>query len=62
MAQAEQEKMEYEAARRLYEEGTTGYGTNINFSILQGSPAFPSIKLESESESEGFDDTSAPRV
>ncbi|KAJ2913280.1 hypothetical protein MD484_g7122, partial [Candolleomyces efflorescens] len=54
LAQAEQEKMEYEAARRLYEEGTTGYGTNINFSILQGSPAFPTIKLESESESEGF--------
>ena len=52
LAQAEQEKMEYEAARRLYEEGTTGYGTNINFSILQGSPAFPTIKLESESENE----------
>ncbi|KAF6762222.1 hypothetical protein DFP72DRAFT_599174 [Ephemerocybe angulata] len=56
LAQAEQEKMEYEAARRLYEEGTTGYGTNINFSILQGSPAFPPIKLESESEGEGFED------
>lgn len=52
LAQAEQEKMEYEAARRLYEEGTTGYGTNINFSILQ-SPAFPIIKLELSSESEG---------
>ncbi|TFK43764.1 hypothetical protein BDQ12DRAFT_662349 [Crucibulum laeve] len=54
LAQAEQEKMEYEAARRLYEEGTTAFGTSINFSILPGSPAFPSIKLESESESEGF--------
>ncbi|KAF9006611.1 hypothetical protein BDQ17DRAFT_1352047 [Cyathus striatus] len=54
LAQAEQEKMEYEAARRLYEEGTTGYGTSINFSILPRSPGFPSVKLESESESEGF--------
>ncbi|KAF7290953.1 hypothetical protein HMN09_01273900 [Mycena chlorophos] len=56
LAQAEQEKMEYEAARRLYEDGagSPGYGTNINFSILPGSPAFPAIKLESESESEGF--------
>lgn len=26
--------MEYEAARRLYEEGTTGFGTSISFSIL----------------------------
>jgi len=52
LAQAEQEKMEYEAARRLYEEGSTGYGTNINFSILQ-SPAFPVIKLDVSSESEG---------
>ncbi|KAJ7068580.1 hypothetical protein C8F01DRAFT_1247077 [Mycena amicta] len=56
LAQAEQEKMEYEAARRLYEDGagSPGYGTNINFSILPGSPAFPTIKLESESEGEGF--------
>jgi len=54
LAQAEQEKMEYEAARRLYEEGTTGYGTNINFSILPSSPGFGALKLESESESEGF--------
>nr|BAG24407.1 hypothetical protein [Coprinopsis cinerea] len=64
LAQAEQEKMEYEAARRLYEEGTTGYGTNINFSILQ-SPAFPTIKLESsESESESLvqDDSEKPSV
>ncbi|KAF8204747.1 hypothetical protein BJ912DRAFT_1018044 [Pholiota molesta] len=43
LAQAEQEKMEYEAARRL-----------INFSILPGSPHFPLVKMESESESEGF--------
>ncbi|KAF8165573.1 hypothetical protein B0H34DRAFT_689618 [Crassisporium funariophilum] len=54
LAQAEQEKMEYEAARRLYEEGTTGFGSSINFSILPGSPHFPIIKMESESESEGF--------
>lgn len=46
--------MEYEAARRLYEEGTTGFGTSINFSILPGSPLFPTIKVESESESEGM--------
>ncbi|KAJ7930093.1 hypothetical protein B0H13DRAFT_1595724, partial [Mycena leptocephala] len=51
----EQEKMEYEAARRMYEDGSVGYGSsNINFSILPGSPAFPAIKIESESESEGF--------
>lgn len=55
LAQAEQEKMEYEAARRLYEEGHAGYGTNINFSILPGSSnTFLSVKTESESESEGF--------
>ncbi|KAJ7284075.1 putative HMG1 protein [Mycena rebaudengoi] len=52
LAQAEQEKMEYEAARRLYEDGTVGYGSSINFSILPGSPAFPTIKIESESESD----------
>ncbi|KAE9409933.1 putative HMG1 protein [Gymnopus androsaceus JB14] len=53
LAQAEQEKMEYEAARRLYEEGTTGYGTSISFSILPaGSPIYQPIKLESESESD----------
>ena len=54
LAQAEQEKMEYESARRLYEEGTTGFGSSINFSILPGSPHFPIVKTESESESEGF--------
>ncbi|KAF5363465.1 hypothetical protein D9756_000179 [Leucocoprinus leucothites] len=55
LAQAEQEKMEYEAARRLYEEGTPAYGTNINFSILPNSPAFTTVKMESsESDSEGF--------
>jgi hypothetical protein len=47
--------MEYEAARRIYEEGAPAYGTNINFSILPNSPAFATIKMESsESESEGF--------
>ena len=65
LAQAEQEKIEYEAARRLYEEGTTGFGngTSINFSILPGSPsespfhALRAIKSESfssESESDGM--------
>ncbi|KAJ8086926.1 hypothetical protein AAF712_005391 [Marasmius tenuissimus] len=53
LAQAEHEKMEYETARRLYEEGTTGYGTSISFSILPGSPLFPTVKVESESESDG---------
>ncbi|KAJ3995523.1 putative HMG1 protein [Lentinula boryana] len=52
LAQAEQEKMEYENARRIYEEGTTGYGTSISFSILPGSPIYPAAKLESESESD----------
>ena len=48
--------MEYEAARRKYEDGTTGFSStwSINFSILPGSPDFPIIKTESESESEGF--------
>ncbi|KNZ77200.1 Mismatch-binding protein cmb1 [Termitomyces sp. J132] len=58
LAQAEQEKMEYEAARRMYEEGSPNYASsNINFSILPGSPLFPSMKIESESESEGYDNT-----
>ncbi|KAF9077026.1 hypothetical protein BDP27DRAFT_1209653 [Rhodocollybia butyracea] len=57
LAQAEQEKMEYEAARRLYEEGTTGYGTSISFSILPGSPIYQPVKLESESESDSAGDT-----
>ena len=65
MAQAEQEKLEYEAARKLYEEGTTGSPSSINFSILPNNPIssipFPSasflraVKQEapsSESESE----------
>lgn len=46
--------MEYEAARRMYEEGHAGNGLSINFSILPGSPAFPNLRIESESESEGF--------
>ncbi|KIL00516.1 hypothetical protein PAXRUDRAFT_129737 [Paxillus rubicundulus Ve08.2h10] len=64
LAQAEQEKLEYEAARRLYEDGTTaiGAGTSINFSILPDSSsespfyALRAIKSEfygSESESDG---------
>ncbi|KAG1752536.1 uncharacterized protein EDB91DRAFT_1243295 [Suillus paluster] len=62
LAQAEQEKLEYEAARRMYEEGTTDFGTSINFSILPGGPAespfraLRAIKTEpfsSESESDG---------
>lgn len=53
LAQAEQEKMEYEKARRIYEEGASSYSSsNINFSILPGSP-FTTMRLESESESEG---------
>ncbi|KAG5654605.1 hypothetical protein H0H81_011580 [Sphagnurus paluster] len=58
LAQAEQEKMEYEAARRIYEEGSpTSYGSsNINFSIHPGSPSFLTMKMESESEGEGAGD------
>ena len=66
LAQAEQEKLEYEAARKLYEEGTTGSPSSINFSILPNNPinsiAFPSssflrpVKQETpSSESEGED-------
>jgi hypothetical protein len=49
LAQAEQEKMEYEAARR-----STGFGASVNFGILPDSPHFPPVKMDSESESEGF--------
>ena len=66
LAQAEQEKLEYEAARKRYEEGPTSYGTSINFSILPGGPinllqipratqhAVKQETLSSESESDGF--------
>ena len=67
LAQAEQEKLEYESARKLYEEGSTGYGSSsINFSILPGGPInlmpIPRASqrpvkqeaLSSESESDGF--------
>ncbi|KAF9811751.1 hypothetical protein IEO21_06441 [Rhodonia placenta] len=66
LAQAEQEKLEYESARKMYEEGTTGYGSSINFSFLPSSPInampFPRSVLRplkreamsSESESDGF--------
>ena len=66
LAQAEQEKLEYESARKLYEEGSTGYGSSsINFSILPGGPINlmpipratqrPAIKQELSSESESDD-------
>ncbi|KAA1466576.1 hypothetical protein DENSPDRAFT_767191 [Dentipellis sp. KUC8613] len=65
LAQAEQEKLEYEAARKLYEEGTPAYGTSINFSVLPSNsfanasiPLRPrTVKTESfssESESESY--------
>jgi hypothetical protein len=61
LAQAEQEKLDYEAARRLYEEGTIAHGSNINFSILPGTSddAFRTLRpLKAEAlssdESEGF--------
>lgn len=68
LAQAEQEKLEYEAARKMYEEGTTGSPSSINFSILPNNPinsiAFPSssffrpVKQDApNSESEGEDGT-----
>ncbi|KAG6832154.1 hypothetical protein H0H92_004885 [Tricholoma furcatifolium] len=63
LAQAEQEKMEYEAARRIYEEGSPGYASsNINFSILPSSPPFSVLKIESESESDGIDDNIDPAL
>lgn len=47
--------MEYEAARRIYEEGSPSYASsNINFSIHPGSPSFPTMRMESESENEDF--------
>ncbi|KDQ64411.1 hypothetical protein JAAARDRAFT_116407 [Jaapia argillacea MUCL 33604] len=68
LAQAEQEKMEYEAARRLYEEGTIGFETSINFRLSPGSPIlsasiprskqimFPTkAEVSASSESEGED-------
>ena len=59
LAQAEHEKMEYEAARRLYEDGAPAYGTNINFN----SPAFAPVKMESsESDSEGFSTDDGDRL
>ncbi|TFY58363.1 hypothetical protein EVJ58_g6463 [Rhodofomes roseus] len=72
LAQAEQEKLEYESARKLYEEGTIGYGTSINFSILPSSSInampFPRSALRqpkqeplsSESESDGFTTDDGP--
>lgn len=54
LAQAEKDKLDYEAARRMYEEGTVAPGTNINFSILQQSPTFGALRIESESEGEGY--------
>ncbi|KAH9850797.1 hypothetical protein C2E23DRAFT_869747 [Lenzites betulinus] len=66
LAQAEQEKLDYEAARKMYEDGTPGYGTSINFSILPGSPInlmpiprntphpLKQEALSSESESDDF--------
>ena len=35
---SEQDKLDYEVARRLYEEGAIGRSSSINFSILPGSP------------------------
>jgi hypothetical protein len=46
--------MEYESARKLYEEGTVPFVSTLNFNIMPGSPAFSSMKVESESESEGL--------
>ncbi|EKM59299.1 uncharacterized protein PHACADRAFT_249698 [Phanerochaete carnosa HHB-10118-sp] len=68
LAQAEQEKLEYEAARKMYEDGTVGSSSSINFSILPNNPinsiVFPSssflrpVKQEAaSSESEGEDVT-----
>ncbi|KIP12760.1 hypothetical protein PHLGIDRAFT_81249 [Phlebiopsis gigantea 11061_1 CR5-6] len=72
LAQAEQEKLEYESARKLYEDGTVGSSSSINFSILPNNPinsiAFPSssffrpVKQEApSSESEGEEDADLTR-
>jgi len=38
LAQAEKEKLNYEAARRMYEEGTVGFETTISFDEPHGQP------------------------
>jgi hypothetical protein len=62
LAQAEQEKLEYEEKRKVYEQGHTGYTGSFNFSILSGSPldcapiprSKPSVKAEVASEDDTF--------
>ncbi|KAH8118729.1 high mobility group box domain-containing protein, partial [Phellopilus nigrolimitatus] len=66
LAQAEKEKLDYEAARRLYEEGTVGFETTISFGTAPapalpfGHGAFalapgpaPELSSDSEPDSEG---------
>lgn len=67
LAQAEQEKLDYEAKKKMYEEGSSGHFGSFNFSILPGSPmdgasiprafkaAVAPVKAEpAPSEGEGF--------
>jgi hypothetical protein len=37
LAQAEQEKLDYEEKRKIYEQGHSGYTGSFNFSILSSS-------------------------
>ena len=36
LAQAEQDRLEYEAAKKIYDEQTTGHSTGVSFSVHQG--------------------------
>lgn len=63
LAQAEKEKLDYEAARRIYEEGAPGFETTISFNVPAGKSIPPfflgrshtrEFSSESEPDSEGF--------
>lgn len=69
MAQAEQDKLEYEAARKLYENGSIAYESSIDFGTtsFMTSTLGPSRHVKSESsESDGdefmVDDGAAYRI
>jgi hypothetical protein len=36
LAQAEQDRSEYDAAKKLYDEATTGHSSGVSFSVHQG--------------------------
>ena len=51
LARAEKEKLAYEAARRLYEQGTVGFETTINFGNADETPGPSSVTFPSYSPS-----------